>query len=340
MRHFTSNRCALRVERLEDRTTPVVALFATGPASGMAPIVNVYSLDSAKSYHKVGSFYAYEPGFTGGVNVATADVNGDGVDDIITGPGPGRAPTVNVIDGASLLKGQVVLLRSFNAYVPAFLGGVYVAAGGTQNGTGVIITGAGAGGGPHVEEFQYATLKVVKSFFAYDPAFRGGVRVATSSVGGDIITGAGPGGGPHVKVYNVDGSLNNQFFAFDSSFRGGVFVGASFGLTPPGAVPGRTSANVIVTPGPGGPPVARLFDVSFGTVTLLYTVTPYPNFKGGLSAAVAQDNQKFDQFLVAAPGPGGGPDVRLFEDGDLQPVFRFFAYDPSFRGGVNVGGAR
>ncbi len=39
----------------------------------------------------VSQFYAYEPNFQGGVRVATADMDGDGIDEIITAPGRGRA---------------------------------------------------------------------------------------------------------------------------------------------------------------------------------------------------------------------------------------------------------
>src|SRR5438034_5869193 len=73
-----------------------------------------------------------------------------------------------------------------------------------------IVTGAGAGGGPHVREFHHDGTDTGVGFYAYDAAFTGGVRVATGDLDGDkldeIITGAGPGGGPHVRVFNQAGS--------------------------------------------------------------------------------------------------------------------------------------
>src|SRR5258705_4785527 len=38
-----------------------------------------------------GAFFAYTPSFAGGVRVAGGDVNGDGVPDIVTSPGPGAS---------------------------------------------------------------------------------------------------------------------------------------------------------------------------------------------------------------------------------------------------------
>src|SRR5215470_17678232 len=89
-------------------------------------------------------------------------------------------------------------------------------------------TGAGEGGGPQVNVYN-DTGFLVRSFFAYDPNFRGGVRVATGDVTGDgwddVVTGAGPGGGPHVKVFDgITGAEVRSFFAFDASSTAGVKV--------------------------------------------------------------------------------------------------------------------
>ena len=85
--------------------------------------------------------------------------------------------------------------------------------------SGNLMTGAGPGGGPHVRVLSGADGSELASFFAYDPAFTGGVAVATGDVNGDghadIITGAGPGGGPHVMVFDgVTNSVIYSFFAY------------------------------------------------------------------------------------------------------------------------------
>jgi len=167
-------------------------------------------------------FLAYPRGFRGGVNVVTGDLNKDGVDEIITGAGPGGGPQVRIFDRAGRVRGQ------FFAYDKNFRGGVNVAAGDiNQDGTDEIITGAGPGGGPHVRIFDRRG-KVIEQFFAYDKNFRGGVNVAAGDINQDgtdeIITGAGPGGGPHVRVFYGTGGVIDGFFSYEQSFRRGVNV--------------------------------------------------------------------------------------------------------------------
>src|SRR5205085_8819383 len=195
------------------------------------------------------SIMAYDVSVRGGVHVAVGDVNGDGVPDVITAPGPGGGPHVEVFNGRNGL-----LIEQFFAYAPNFTGGVWVAAGDfSGDGRADIITGAGAGGGPAVKVFNSRNGQVMASFFAYAPNFAGGVTVAAADVDGDgradVITGAGPGGGPHVKVFrDRDLAMIFSAYAFDPAFNGGTFVAA-------GDVNGDGRPDVIVTPGGGGGPV-------------------------------------------------------------------------------------
>src|SRR5262245_47847980 len=94
---------------------------------------------------------------------------------------------------------------------------------------GFLAAGADAGSEPRVRIFNSDTSAEMANFLAYDPAFRGGVRVASGDVNGDgvpdIITGAGATGGPHVKVFEGrEFQLIASWFAFDATFSGGVNV--------------------------------------------------------------------------------------------------------------------
>jgi hypothetical protein len=173
------------------------------------------------------SFAPFGATWKNGMSLAVGDINGDGQKEIIVGAGAGGAPLVKIFD----LHGN--LQKSWNAYVPAFKGGVNVAVGNVLgNGWQYIVTGPGAGGGPHVRVFD-ANGIVKQQFFAYANSFTGGVYVAagdTLGLGRDqIITGAGFGGGPQIRVF--DGGAKDKtvgsFFAYKTTSRAGVRVSAS-----------------------------------------------------------------------------------------------------------------
>ena len=122
---------------------------------------------------------------------------------------------------------------------PAFTGGVFVAAGDVdRDGREELITGADAGGGPHVRVFAtgpaFTGLREVYGFYAYAPWFTGGVRVAAGDLDGDgraeIITGPGLWSAPVVRAFRTyaNGGLGEMtsFYAYDPAFLGGVFVAA------------------------------------------------------------------------------------------------------------------
>ena len=256
-------------------------------------------------------FFAYSAGFTGGVRVASGDVNGDGIHDLIVGPGAGAVPHVKVFDGRT---GQ--LFHSFFAYDVGFTGGVFVAAG-DVNGDGAadIVTGSGAGAGPHVKVFDGRTGGDIRSFFAYAVSFTGGVHVAAGDLDGDgkaeIVTGAGPGGGPHVKVFDgATGAETRNFFAFDPGYTGGIYVAAhpgSGGLLPSG--PRNFAVSRIVGGGPGGGPHVKVFSGASGAE--VGSLSPFgADFAGGVTIAVGDvDGDGLAEFLAAASPAADGPTV-------------------------------
>jgi hypothetical protein len=75
---------------------------------------------SGKDAAEIGSFFAYDAAFTGGVRVATADVNGDGTAELLTAPGAGMTTTIKRLTATG------AALAAFDAYDPAFQGGVFV----------------------------------------------------------------------------------------------------------------------------------------------------------------------------------------------------------------------
>ncbi|MFO0809265.1 MAG: choice-of-anchor Q domain-containing protein [Gemmataceae bacterium] len=232
--------------------------FVVAAGSGGGPHVKVYDGVTGRLFRE---FFAYDAAFTGGVNVAFLDMNGDGLADIVTGAGAGGGPHVKVFSGK-----DNSLLANFFAYDTKFTGGVSVGAG-DLNGDALpeVVTGAGAGGGPHVRAFDLLRKNaVVADFFAYDPAFRGGINVAVADVNNDgqedILTAPKKGGVPVVRAF--DGRTTRPFqtiTAFDSRFLGGVNIAAA-------DTNNDGVFDILVGAGPGGGPHVRSFRGTNGTV--------------------------------------------------------------------------
>src|SRR5207248_2299957 len=125
------------------------------------------------------------------------------------------------------------LLAEWTAYDPAFRGGAYVAVADLDgDGKAEVVTGAGEGGGPHVRAFKVtgSTATEVLSVMAYDPAFRGGVRVAAGDTDGDgraeVVTVPASESAAFVRAVDATKKLTLEAFAaFDPAFTGGASAG-------------------------------------------------------------------------------------------------------------------
>jgi hypothetical protein len=268
----------------------------------------------------VASFFAYDSRFNGGVFVAVGNFDGDAAFEVVTGPGATGGPHVRVFN---IVGDRGVPLSGFLAYDARFTGGVRVAAGNVDGLAGdEIITGAGPGGGPHAKVLR-ATGAEVFSFFAYAPAFTGGIFVAAGDVNGDsradIITGAGASGGPHVRVFSgVDSAELHSFFAYDSGFTGGVRVAVA-------RIDSDARADIVTGAGPTGGPHVRAFN-GINRATLASFLAHDPLFVGGISVAASDFNADGLADFVIGRGSGGGRHTRLFNGANRILITEFFAY--------------
>ena len=326
----------LELLNLEARLTPSTAqpiipgqgslndFTAIGADSGGGPLVTVTfnNTDTLGNGPQYLSFFAYDPSFTGGVRVALGDVNGDGNRDIITAAGPSGSPHIKVFTiNHDLVTGDYSVnpqpIAQFYAFnQPTFKGGVYIAAGDTNNdGLDDIIVGAGATGGPRVTVYAGTatgvnTASPLNNFFAYPQKFNGGVVVTAGqrngNAGEEVIVAPASNAGYNIRSYDVNGlgsspKLVDDFFAFnDFKSRGGLSIAAGnldqgAGITD--LIVGTTNNQfgVILNNEPTGIPVTNVF----------------AGYNGTIRAGVARDANG-QEVAVALAGPGGAPRVSIF----------------------------
>ena len=297
----TGRRFAPELERLPDRVTPTALrrvpefVQLVTPDDGGKPVVQLLDRRTGEQ----SELQAFDSSFLGGVRAATGDVTGDGIADVVTAAGAGGGPHVKVFDGKTMAEAQ-----SFFAFDDRFRGGVFVAAGDVnRDGFADLFVGAGAGGGPHAMVFDGRTMAEVKSFFAFEPSFSGGVRVAAGDLNADgfadVVTAAGPGGGPHVKaVDGRSGGLLSNRFVTDATFTGGVRVATTPELT------GGRDAVVAVT---------RSGDLAR---SVAYPLTPDSfdsPFDTWVGVATPSSDQSFRTSLLTPPLAGTENPVRVLD---------------------------
>ena len=251
---------------------------------------------------EIASFFAYSnvagagtvPGFGGGVFVASADINGDGFDELVTSPGAGARGHVKVFDfnNGGVFAGNAPILRSsFFAYTD-FAGEIRVS---MLNANGVVflITGSGAGTSQSdVRGYNNAfTIGEIPDGTFVAPAnqifpfagFNGGVSVAAGDTDNDgfdeLFVSQNAGGTGLVNVYRTANLATPlvQFTAF-GGFVGEVRLGAA-DTNGDGRVEVLTSTGS--SPGAGGAHV-KAWGITGGTANELQSFFAYEGYINGV----------------------------------------------------------
>lgn len=193
----------------------------TAPGESGAPHIRVHTIKGRFIF----DFYAYDQSFHGGVNIAAADLNGNGKSAIIVAPKGEHAPMVEVYSA----RGKKI--RSFRAYGDSWTNGFDITAlPATENRHGRIITSANPGGGAQVRLFTKKG-KAFRNIWPYGKEFTGGVRITAvpqeNGSGAYILTAPAADGGPLFRLYNLRGKAMGYENDFESWWRGGYDVALS-----------------------------------------------------------------------------------------------------------------
>jgi uncharacterized delta-60 repeat protein len=275
-------------------------LLVGGPADG------TMSFDTTSALTRLLGTTRFFPNSKASVRTVAADVNGDGIADLIGAEGAGGESRVFIVDGATRER-----LAELRPYENDYTGGVFVSAGDIDgDGMADVVVTPDRGGGPVVVIYDGEKLTAglnnlaqISRFFGIEDAqFRGGARSSLGDVNGDgradLLVSAGHLGGPRIALFDGSGiaengappKLVNDFFAFESTVRNGSFVAL-------GDVNGDGLADLFFGGGPGSGPRIRAFDAK--------TLLSSPTFR----SLDELPNAQFANFFAGDDSNRGG--IRL-----------------------------
>ncbi len=316
-------------------------IIVIGPDKSPTAPAPVLILDQATGEVKT-SFLAYEPTFVGGTRVATGDLTGDGIDEIITAPGRGRQPQVRVFTQEGV---ELTAFRTM-AYATTFKGGVQVAVGDVNgDGRNDIVTAPSSGKAqikvflnqsPNADPIANTSFK---TFNAFPTTFVGGAFVRVADMGtrlgngtfnntldgkAEIIVGSGPGIKAAIKVFNVNATpvavrTINPFTIGTAIYKNGV----NFDVA---RLDGDLIPDIVVGTENGGNSRVETF-VWNGSAQLVKTGT-FMAFGDSPSkiapvrvAAIDTNGDGIANQIATVQGPNGTTQqVRIFDINTINPL--------------------
>lgn len=196
----------------------------TSPRTGGGPQVRIFNGWGQPKYTT--GFYAYDANFENGVNITACDINGDGRDEIITGPGEESGPQVRVFNYRGVWLGI-----DYYPFSDSDRGGVTVGCGNFDGGPEEeIIMAIQSHGQNWIKVYKGDKNKTILGYFqAWPNDTKTGINVAGGDMDGDgmdeVVASIYQSGGPQVKIFEAYGKeINSGFFAFEEDFIGGVNI--------------------------------------------------------------------------------------------------------------------
>lgn len=203
------------------------AEIVVGGGVGTDPVVKVFRPNGTLKIQ----FNPYPASRGIGVEVAVGDVDGDGVEEVLTMPARGPAQ-LRVFRYDAAGRRMNVVTQKF-IYAQTQRNGFSISAGDLNlDGRDEVVIAARtyARTVSVVRLNESNQLTIISKFSPYPITFRTGITTAVADTNGDgrgeVVTTPGPEYYSHVKIFNLSGRLQSQFLPTSTTYRGGVDLAA------------------------------------------------------------------------------------------------------------------
>jgi len=286
---------------------PLVVLAPPGGSS----LLRVYD----SSFAVIRQFSGGATTTSAGVNAISADLDGDGTDEVLTLPANGVDPRLRVFSQ----RGSVIA----SAAVPTSkqrVSALIVAGDTNGDRRDEVIVATNSGSNPRVTVYEHSSGQLVQrsAFNPYTGKHPLNIRVAVGDVDGDgaedIVTVPGAGVSPQVRVFSGLGKPKASFYAYGKTMLTGVQLILED--------VNRDGTKEVITVPNAGSPAQVIVRTLHGKKLSSFHALPRTS-RTGVSLAVANVDGDSAAEIVSIPRQGTAPRVSVFTwQGRLKRSFR------------------
>ena len=292
--------------------TPASTTFTVQLQSFIAVSVERGGQPRIRTYTATGrllkDILAYEKAFTGGVQVAVADLGDDGSSEIVVAPNSGRSGEVRIFrqDGSRI--------NSFSPYGATYRDGVNVTVA-DVNGDGPLeIITAKQKGSANVRVFGYKGGRFTQVYREFNVQVTSGVSLAAGDLNGDgkdeVITGPMGTGAASVRVFALQGSTVRQLANRSNIIptRSGITLTA-------GDLNGDGKDELLIGPRANAVPTIRILTLTNRTLTLqTKNLTAFRVAeRGGVRLSTMDVNSDGREDIIVSYGLRSQPRLNVFQ---------------------------